>query len=106
MLFLLILIFIVFPVLLIYFAASAGSSSEKDNPGAQDDGFPDEPDFRGKSKDEIHLPARKDFYGNYSDAAYDYALDMDPEELREEDPDLYDEVYGWKANNPEGSGYY
>lgn len=100
MIFLLILIFIVFPILLIYFASSDGSSSEKDSSSPPDDDFTEESySYSGKNK--IHLPAKKDIYDNYSDDVYDYALDMDPEELREEDPDLYDDIYGWKANNPD-----
>lgn len=101
MILVIILIFIVLPFLLICALLGVFGSGRNSSFYRNYEDYSAEKDFYEHKNEEPHLPAKRDRYGNYSDDIYDMALDMGPEDLREEDPDLYDEIYGYEANNPD-----
>lgn len=101
MLVLFILIFLVLPFIFICALFGVFDSKKRNFYDRDYEDYLAEKDFSKNKNNDFHLPAEKDDYGNYSDSLYDMARDMDPEDLREEDPDLFDDIYGYEANNPD-----
>lgn len=101
MLVLFVLIFLVLPFILIFALLGAFDSKKRIFYDRGYDDYLAEKDFSEPQNDDFHLPAEKDDYGNYRDSLYDMARGMNPEDLREEDPDLFDDIYGYEANNPD-----
>lgn len=100
----LVIIIFIFVVLSFLFICALLGAFDSKKPNHYDRDYEDylaEKDFSSHQNDDFHLPAKKDDYGNYSDSLYDMARDMDPEDLREEDPDLFDDIYGYESNNPD-----
>lgn len=92
MLVIVILIFIVLPFLLIC-ALLGAFDSKKQNHYHPDDDFLIEKDFYGRKDfdDDTNSPSGKNTYTSYADDIFNYTHGADPEDLREEDPDLYED---------------
>lgn len=91
------LIFIVFPLILILAASPKDSNSSCADQELPLDSNTAEKKH-GSNQEEDLYPDN----GLYDDATYERAYVLSPEELRDEDPDLYDDMYGPGGGTPDG----
>lgn len=93
MLVLFILIFIALPFLFICACCGVFDSKKRNYYDRDYEDYLAEKDFQSHKDfdDDTHSTSEKNIYSSYADDIFDYTRGIDPEDLREEDPDLYED---------------